>query len=150
LEKQLESIRREHDHTPVKMVNKVHQENMMSSMTPTTHLFSDTAGRKTNITVDDDLARASANPYDRHRKDKVARNISFELDNRMDDTATDRVRESYLVKSRLSRHLVDEYNPRQRDFIQIDQDKVHKNDVQYKLRNSQSPGKCMPTSLYPI
>ena len=149
LEKQMDSIRRERDHTPIKMVNKIPPENMKSSMTPNTHLLSDMANRRTNISIDDEIGRSTDEPIRRNKnKDQTIKNLSYELTDNITSPNTDKVRESYMIKSRLARHLVDDHNPRKRDFIEIDKDRVHKDDVPYKLRTNnnegrQTPEKCM-------
>lgn len=135
LEKQLEGIRRENDHTPVKMINKVSAEELRSSMTPSTNLYTSAARMIRNtITIDEELGRSSAAPDERYRRDRVNKNISFDLNDQTNTPTTDKVRESYLVRSRLARHLVDDQAPRQRGYIQIENDQVRKDEVANKLR----------------
>ena len=136
--------------TPIKMSNKVGADNITSSMTPTTSLFTEIKNRleNKNFAEDtDDLQRATRTI---NRDEIKGRNIMQDFSDK-NNPSIDRVRESYFVKSKLARHLADDYGQRNREFIKIDKDIVHRDDLKYKLKgdeiDSESHHKCNLSNL---
>ena len=65
------------------------------------------------------------------------KNLSFDLSNRGESPVTDKIRESLFTKSKLSRHLADPYSTKERDYIQIDNERLHRSKLPDKLRGDQ-------------
>ena len=103
VQKQVEGVRHEHNRSPLRIENRVGMENVKSSMTPSTMLFSDLKNRR------------SASPAD---------NISIDLAHH--SPMTDKVRQSLFAGSRLSKYLADRVGQRDRDFIEIDNKSLHR------------------------
>lgn len=134
MQKEIEGVRREHGHTPVRMKNKVAADNLTSSMTPSTMLFSDLKNRRSTFNIDEEIGMRPKRGGLKKGEGPSSKNISFDLSDRRASPMTDKVRESLFTKSRLTRHLADMPPDRQRDYIQIDNENWHKKDLQYKLR----------------
>lgn len=121
LQKELDGIRNVQDHTPVRMKNKVGAENLTSSMTPSTMLLSDLKNRKTYY-IDEEEIRSKP----KGRNNFEGRNISFDDYDHRSSPMTDKVRESLFTRSRLSKYLADDYVNRDREYIQINNEPLHK------------------------
>lgn len=130
LQKDLDGIRNVQDHTPVRMRNKVGAENLTSSMTPSTMLLSDLKNRKTYY-IDEEEIRSKQ----KGRGNFEGRNISFDDYDHRNSPMTDKVRESLFTRSRLSKYLADDYVNRDREYIQINNETLHKDrDLARKLQ----------------
>ena len=110
--KQIDGVRHERNHTPVRLQGKVGAENLTSSMTPSTMLFSDLKNRK-NIHPDD-LDRATI------------KNLSLDYSNH--SPMTSKVRDSLFTRSRLSKYLADKVDARDRDYLEINDRNYHRDD----------------------
>ncbi len=114
IQKEVEGVRKENTYTPVRINNKVRAENLTSSMTPSTMLFSDLKGRRP-IDPDESINRVEA-----------TRNLSFE-NNKFDRSpVTDKVRESLFARSRLSKYLAENPSLRDREYIEIEDERLHR------------------------
>ena len=132
--------------TPIKIANKVGNENITSSMTPTTTLFSDIKSRLENPAGAEETTDLERAPRTVKKDDLKGRNILSEFSDKKSKPVVDKIRESYFGKSILARHLADNSNQKNREFIQIDNDIVKREDLKNKLKgddyDSTSPQKC--------
>jgi hypothetical protein len=122
LQLDIDGVRDIKNHSPVIIKNKVGSGNMTSAMTPSTMLFSDLKNRRT-YEIDEGY---ESGLKIRHRNVSGGRSISFENLDRRGSPTTDRVRESLFTRSRLSKYLANDYVNRDREYIQIENENVHR------------------------
>jgi hypothetical protein len=135
MQKEIDGVRKIRDHTPVKMNNKVGIDNLTSSMSPNTVLATDMKNRQTSYTD---------TTYKTMGRDNLrGRNLLQDLVDKKSSPSSRDIRESLLLKSRLSRHLQDKTPDKKRDYIQIGAEEFHKSDLPNKLRDD-SPGDGVP------
>ncbi|CAI2387012.1 unnamed protein product [Moneuplotes crassus] len=123
MQKEIEGVRKEHSHTPVRIKNKVNTGNLTSSMTPSTMLFSDLKNRKV------------LEPEELESRAHASRNLSFENSRFRDSPVTEKVRESLFSRSRLSRYLAENPSLKDREYIEIENERFH--------RERELPGKLV-------
>lgn len=123
MQKEIDGVRKEHSHTPVRIKNKVNTGNLTSSMTPSTMLFSDLKNRKV------------LEPEELESRAHASRNLSFENSRFRDSPVTEKVRESLFSRSRLSRYLAENPSLKDREYIEIENERLH--------RERELPGKLV-------
>ena len=144
IEQEVEGVRFERKVSPIKITNKVPADNITSSMAPTTKLMTDLKGRKSNtVTFDENV-----NSNKSLRNDGNRRSPSGDLSERRDkfQSPDAKARDSNPARTSFGRLYTDSIGAKNTDYVKIDDEIVHKDDLKYKLRgddkNASTPNKC--------
>lgn len=140
VEQEIEGVRFERKVSPIKITNKVAADNVVSSMSQLTKLYSDNKNKKGNTITFDESVNIPTNIRNK------SPSTDFQNKNDKFSSPDIKVRDGNPTRATFGRMYTDEYGLRNADYVKIEDDIVHKDDIKYKLNgdnmDSSTPHKC--------